>query len=633
MREWIEAELVIPTGTYAGEKFRFARQPITRLWVDEIDSGRWTEFVYSGPSQSGKSLIGYVAPLLYHAAELGERLIFGVPLDEMAVDKWESDIRPAMEASPRMRRLLPRRGPGSAGGTIRDRVSLTNGAVLKIMASGGSDQSKAGYTARIVCVTEAAGFSEAGNKSEEADPLRQLRARQRSFTRMDRRLFIEGTKTIETHLPCTLRESSSDSKIVVPCPHCGQFVGFSRENLVGWKDAKTEIEAADKAAWQCPSCAELLDDDERYSALCDSKLLHRGQQIDKRGQVTGEQPETTRLWFDYNAFHNAFLTAGDIAVDCWSAEQIEPETAERERAEKQLSQFVFGEAYRPPAFVESELLVPELVSERRLELPRGVAPADTTRLVLGADVGERVCHWVLVALRECQALHICDYGTIDVPVRQWSIRSAISRAITDLVDQLAVGVVGDGDRGRIPLAAAYVDSGHEPDAIFDAGRAILASRGGSIDFMPVLGRGESQLQKRKYTHPAKTGNVIRQVDKAGRWHVLRVRRANINQLTLDADAMKILVQSGLRIPLDSPGSISLFAGPAAVHRRFAKHLTSEQLVREEQPGAAPRQRWEKSGANHFLDSLVYGAVAALRWNWAPESREPAQTRQATWQGD
>lgn len=629
MRQWITDELVIPTGSFAGERFRFERQPITRLWVDEIDSGRWTELVYSGPSQSGKSLIGYVAPLLYHACELGERLIFGVPLDEMAVDKWESDIRPAMEASPRMRRLLPRRGPGSSGGTIRDRVTLSNGATLKIMAAGGSDQSKAGYTARIVCVTEAAGFSESTATSEEADPLRQMKARQRSYTRTERRLYIEGTKTLATHLPCTLRANSTDSSIDSPCPHCGEFINPSRADLVGWQEARTEIEAAELARWKCLHCGELIDDDQRLAMLNDAVLVHRGQSINKRGVVVGEPPETSRLWFDYTAFHNAFLTAGDIAVDCWAANQIEPETTEREKAEKQLSQFVFGVAYTPPSHVESEELQPDSVAERRLDLPRGVAPADTTRIVLGCDVGERVCHWMQVAIRECNSLHVVDYGTADVPIRRLSLREAIKACIVDLIKQTGGGCVVDGDRGRIPLTAAYVDSGHQPDAIFDAAKMIDKS----INFLAVLGRGETQMSKRRYTHPTKTGNTIRLIDKAGRWHLSRVSRARVDQLTLDSDAYKLLVISGLMLPLASPGSITLFAGPSTVHRRLARHLTSEQLITEEIPGKPPTKRWIKSGANHYLDALAYACTAATRFGWLPEALGVGEDDSRGWAGD
>ena len=90
MRQWMTEEFTIPDGPFRGERFRFDRQPIASLWVDEIDSGKWIEHIYTGPSQSGKSLIGYVAPLLYHSCELSEKLIFSVPLDEMAADKWEA---------------------------------------------------------------------------------------------------------------------------------------------------------------------------------------------------------------------------------------------------------------------------------------------------------------------------------------------------------------------------------------------------------------------------------------------------------------------------------------------------------------------------------------------------------------
>lgn len=617
MRDWITSELFIPDGPFAGERFRFERQPITRLWVDEIDSGRWIEHVYTGPSQSGKSLIGYVAPMLYHSCELNEKLIFGVPIDEMAADKWEADIKPAMEASPKMRRLLPKRGPGSAGGTIRDRVTLSNGSVLKIMAAGGSDQSKAGYTARVLCATEIAAFSEASDKSLESDPLRQILARLRAATRDQRRIFLEGTNATEATLPATLKEHSSQSKIVVPCPHCGEFILPGRDDLVGWQEARNELDAREKASWRCNKCYEMLGDDMRKTALSDAVLIHAGQSVTKRGEIVGELPPTKRLYFEYNAFHNAFLTAGDIAYDCWSANQIEPDTPARESAEKELSQFVFGVVYTPPAHQESEEIRPESVEDRRLKLPRGVAPSDTTRIVFGCDVGGKFCHWVVVAVRECQALHVVDYGIEEAPVTAKSLRAAITECVVEILANLTNGFPRDGASDRIPLSAAYVDSGYQPDAIFEAAKQCVDV----VDLLPVLGRGETQMQKRKYELPTKTGNVVREIDKFGRWHLSRVKRAGVNQLTLDSDAMKLLVQSGLILPLSVPGSISLFSGPSSIHRRFSKHLTSEQMITEEIPGKPSTRKWIKHGANHHLDALAYATTAALRLGWSPESLE------------
>src|SRR5690606_639102 len=66
---WIEDELVIPDGPYKGQKYRIDRQPFNRLWLAEIDSGRWKKHVALGPSQSGKTLVGFVAPLLWYLFE------------------------------------------------------------------------------------------------------------------------------------------------------------------------------------------------------------------------------------------------------------------------------------------------------------------------------------------------------------------------------------------------------------------------------------------------------------------------------------------------------------------------------------------------------------------------------------
>ena len=106
MREFAEAEIVIPDGPFAGRRFRCSRQPYTGLWFDEVDSGRWSRCVATGPTQSGKTLCCFVIPLLYHLFEVGETVICGLPDMDMAGDKWREDILPAIEHS-RYRDLLP----------------------------------------------------------------------------------------------------------------------------------------------------------------------------------------------------------------------------------------------------------------------------------------------------------------------------------------------------------------------------------------------------------------------------------------------------------------------------------------------------------------------------------------------
>jgi hypothetical protein len=614
---WLVEEVYLPNdgGPFSGRRFRFEHQPIARLWANEIDSGRWNEFVYTGPSQSGKSFLGYVAPMLYHLTELNESIGFGVPLEEMAGDKWQADLRPVLEASHRLKRFLPRAGPGSAGGTIRDRVVFSNGAVAKILTAGGRDQSKAGYTLRTILVTEAAAFSRGSAKSPEADPLEQLRARQRSIKWADRATYIEGTATTDSELPATLAAASTGS-------HCGGWITPTRDNLLGWETARTEVEAAERAAWFCPKCGESIDPAERRAAVADSLLVHAGQTVDRRGRIQGDPPKTRRLFFQYGAWHNLFLDAADVAVDLWAAAQLEAGTPARESAERKLAQFVFGHTYQPPNDAAGDLLEAADIDGRRDRLPRGIAHADTLHVVCGVDVGEKVLHWVTLGIRPGGQLHVIDYGTAEVE-RELGLKEGLIAALGKLFAALEVGSAVDTPAtGPAPAAsrlicrAIYCDSGHLPDAVFDAAKAINKRLVREL-VLPVLGRGVTQMARRRYAAPTRTGNTIRKIDPDGRWHVSRVRRAGINQLTLDADTYKRLADGGFRTNAGEPGAITLFSGPGTVHRTFIRHQINEQFVTEELPDQPPVSRWIESGANHYKDALAYAICAASRLGWTP----------------
>jgi phage terminase large subunit GpA-like protein len=618
--EWLQSEVWLPAdgGPHAGKRFRFEYQPISRLWAAEIDSGRWNEFVYSGPSQSGKSLIGYVLPFCWHVTEHNESVGFAVPMEEMAADKWAADVRPVLTASAKMRAALPRSGPGSAGGSIRDRIQFANGPIAKILTAGGSDQAKAGFTCRVVVLTEAARFSRGSERSPEAAPIDQIRARQRAFRFIDRRTYIEGTKTLASELPATLWDASSQTRIVAPCPHCGAWICPGREALQGWHGCRTEIEAYEKTSWFCPSCGESITDDQRRDALGSAKLLHGGQTITKSGRVDGEPPNTRRLFFEYSAWHNLFLTANDLGVDLWAADQLEPGSVARELAERKTCQFVFGNVYTPPPEYAGEVLTESDFDGRGTPLPRGIAPADTAHLVLGCDVGEYVCHWVCLAVRPA-SLHVVDYGTATV-ARDRPLRDALTDALADLFSAMAAGfAVDQGD--RLPVRSAYVDSGYLPEVVFAACKRANAAAARNW-VLPVLGRGETQLSKRRYAAPTRTGNVVRRVDPDRRWHLSRVPKAKIDQLTVDADNYKQLSDAGFRTPAGEPGAITLFAAPAAAHRVFIRHQINEQFVTEELPDTPTKSRWICTGANHYKDALAYAICAAARLGWSQVAAPP-----------
>jgi phage terminase large subunit GpA-like protein len=316
--QWVEEEIILPEGPHKGERYRHSRHPASRLWFAELDSHRWNRTAATGPTQNGKTLMCYVLPVLHHLFELKETVIVGLPTIEMANDKYSRDLLPTIEAS-RYRDLLPTSGEGSRGGMVKREIKFKNGASLRFMSGGGRDQKRAGYTSRVLAVTEVDGLDEAGRSSREADKIEQLEGRTRAYGRRGKQVYLECTVSVESGRIWQEWTSGTQSKLVRPCPHCGAWVSPEREHLVGWRDAVDEEEASEKSHFICPDCGHPWSESERWESAAKAKLVHRGQEVTPDGDIVGEAPRTKTLGFRWSAIDNPFTTAADLGAEEWIA--------------------------------------------------------------------------------------------------------------------------------------------------------------------------------------------------------------------------------------------------------------------------------------------------------------------------
>lgn len=613
--DFVQQDVTIPDGKAKNLRFRFHRQPVTELWFRAIDSGNWNEFVFTAPSQFGKTLAGFVVPMLYHTCEIGENYVLGLPYADMAANKWEADIAPVLRSSTKLRRLIPRHGSGSGGGRVRDSITLANDAIIKLMSAGAGDGGKAGFTARVLGITEASRFSESGTSSDEADPLRQLRARQRSFTTDERATYIEGTVTQTDALPWRLKNLSTDSRILSPCPHCSEAISPEREHLCGWQDAKSENEAAAAACFCCPACGEAITEAERAESLAKAKLVHRGQTMDKKGRIHGTPPDTKRLWFRCSAWHNLFLSAGDIARDEWKAAQIPENSPERISAEKELCQFVWCIPWDPPKLDTDLDLDKDTIDRRRLALPARVVPKDYLCLTVGTDLGSKTGWHVVLATLPDLSRHIVDYGSFDVPSHEMPLDEAIIKALQELRKQTSAGYVLGTEGGRVVTPdESWYDAGFQADAVAQFVRAHSKSRINAPD-IAAYGRGHSMFHRTTYTAPKKKTNAVRQIDPSRYWFLERDYAARTTKLFWDADSTKYQVLQALTLQQGQPGSITLFAGTSKTHEQLVRHLTNEPLVNVTTPLGGITQKFVRKGDNHLLDALAMAWRASERFMW------------------
>ncbi|KKM14368.1 hypothetical protein LCGC14_1706840 [marine sediment metagenome] len=606
MREWAESTIIIPDGPHKGERFSCDTQPFSALFFDAVDSGEWEWIAATGPTQTGKSLICYVIPILYHLFAIGETVVAGLPTMAMADDKWAEDLLPVIMASPELREMLPTRGEGSRGGKVKSRVKFRNGATLRFMSGGGKDKSRAGFTARVLAVTEVDGLDEAGTTSREADKLKQMEGRLRAFLSVGTREYLECTVSTTEGRIWQEYLAGTQSRIARPCPHCAVYVTPEREHLDGWQDAENELEAREGAHWTCSECEHPWTEEERYAANLKSVLVHRGQEVKPDGKVVGSVPDTRTLGFRWSAADNHFATAADVGVDEWLACR----EVDRENAEKELCQFVHCIPYESPE-IELTPLDADVLVKRTAGFKKGVVPAGCVGVAVGVDTGKRQLDWTAIACLADASEFVIDYGEQGVAADRLGVERGLMEALAELQTYLDSGWRSETG-ALVKPAQVWIDSGYHEhtDPVYKF--CLNANKGtkpGAGRYRPSKGFGEGQRGTTRYRTPKQTSNEIRYLGKE--YHFSRTRRAGQSVVHVNADHWKSELHTRLAMAVDQPGAIVLYdVADSREHEDFVDQITAEVQKEKWVDGKGSTIVWERiRRKNHKLDSS-YVAVAA-----------------------
>lgn len=614
MADFACESMVIPDGRYQGRRFRFDRQPYTRLLYAEIDSGRWKRHFITGPTQSGKTYSSFVTPTMYHLFERRQTVICGVPTMDMVADKWNEDIRPAIEAS-KYRDLLPRKGQGSREASKVDAIRFGNNTTLKFMSGGGGDKKRAAFTAPVLVVTETDGMDRAMESSREADPITQLIGRTMSYGSMARTYF-ECTVSTETGRTWSEYNAGTASRIVCPCPHCGSWVTPEREHLQGWQAAENEVDASNKAYFVCPECQSRLSGEDRGEMNQAAKLVHKGQEITPEGEVVGDMPETFTLGFRWNAFHNLFMEPGDIGAAEWKAARSEQE----DNTEKAMRQFWWALPHDPDFHSLVSLDVASLV-KRQADTGRRIVPDDTECITVGVDVGDHLIHYMVIAWKSHARGIIVDYQACETNAKSLGVEKGILSGLRSVRDQVSEAFITPQGE-ELTFAGCWVDEGYKPAIV----RMFCKESGDK--FMPVKGHSQggekSRTKSGKYVPPKSRSGQIRQVGDG--WHTERIAETRQLVARLDVDQWKSWVHHRLETKPGDVGSLVLYKDREQEHLGIARSLTSEEQIEEWNEKDGVIRRWQKKRPdNHHFDCCVYACAAGNR-EGVRVIAEPVETR-------
>ncbi len=465
------------------------------------------------------------------------------------------------------------------------------------MSGGGSDKSRAGFTSRVVAITETDGMDQPAGTSRESDKITQLEARTRAYG-MRKRIYMECTVSTEQGRTWQEYLIGTRSQIVLPCPHCGEWVSPEREHLTGWQGAATQAEARQTGVFSCPACNAIWSHDNRVKANQRCELLHHGQTIDGAGNIEGPTPQTDTLGFRWSAVNNLFLGAGDFAADEWRASR----SPDEENAEREMRQFVWCVPVAPTKWAQTSLESTELAG-RMINLARGVVPKDTQWLTGAVDLGKYLAHWIVIAWLPEATCHIVDYGRTEVASEDLGVEQATLVALREfralVGERWPMGAIGG--EPMIP-AMVWIDSGYMTQVVY------TFCRESGNRFLPAIGRGAAQQHRQWYNRPTRTGGIVKHIGEG--FHINRIRAERLDLVEVDADHWKTWVHQRLSTPPGKPGAMTLFTAAPQEHLALAKHLTAETKTEQFVAGKGVVMKWERlRRQNHWLDAL-YNACAA-----------------------
>ncbi|MBN2711981.1 MAG: phage terminase large subunit family protein [Planctomycetes bacterium] len=627
-------EIKVTTGPAKGENMN------PWMWQDlvlaEIWNPRWKYVWMTGGVQSSKTFMGLAADVLYALFELEEDVGLAAPTIDLGWDVFVDKILPTIMAT-RYKNLIPKTGKGAKLGKSSV-LRFANGARLYFFGAGGGDSQRSSHTVRIVVLTELDKMDKPGEASRETDPVSQIEARTTTYGPAAK-LIGECTVSIEEGRIWREITGGTDSRVMLQCPHCREYVWPERKHFTGWEEAETVMEARENGRFSCPECGAIWQEDSRAHlyeepelwrksdrawAIEHAAIVHKGQSISKTGRITGEPPRTNSLGIRWTGLHSPLNPQAEIAAKEWAARR-----SEKDEDEKYCRQFIWAIPYEPE--VDDSGISAGLIQNRLSHYPRGIIPPECSMLTAGIDLGKYACHWEVKAISGDAKSFVIDYGVLEVHNTEQGEDEGLDHALLTALYRWREDVLAEpyktADGIEIPLSKVLIDAHWRPDPVLH-----FCAEVGDV-YQPSMGCGRGVNQPNFNMPPVRT------FEKKPGHHMYELRKTvkvsgekrTVWQVMFEADYWKRYVHDRYLTPPACPGSCTIFGDDRKQHLAFSKHQVAEIEVEEFKRGKGVVRFFKKENKNnHWLDTSVLcdvgGGHRGIRLIGSNEEAEPASNK-------
>lgn len=362
---------------------------------------QFNEFIITGPSQSGKSLVSFIIPSIYIAYYMRENSILSSPTLTLIQKKYTQSVLETIILNRHLARDLLH--PKYWDGSYRNPPKMSynnplfryhNGTMVSFMSTQSGDKGKSAETARNIFITEFGGARRV-TTSEEADAIEQIRARARSYISVGYRMVLESTQTTNEGVVYDRYHDGCQGVVSCDCPSCGERIEPKRTMLVVNK------ENLKGSYLECPKCKFQITEEHRRKLL-ESAYLH----------MHGSSKSI--FSFSMSGFFNHFYSLENLAIEELGFINSTPQ--KKDSKDRELQNFVWGEPYTLPNVHELTLDLFSEESKKKIidtTLYKSQLPDNTKYITCGIDSHVSQHYYTIVAWTQVEKEikgHIIEYG-------------------------------------------------------------------------------------------------------------------------------------------------------------------------------------------------------------------------------
>lgn len=554
--EWADEYRVLPSeGSAEPGIWRTSRTPYLKEIMDELSPQSATQEVVVikatqlGFTELSNNVIFYYADL--HPCPMLQVL----HTEDIARTHAKTKIWPSIELMPNLSKKIQRAKGSSSGSSTLDLVFP--GGNVKL----GWAQTKSTFASvsrRVVVGDDVDRWPlDVGG---EGNPVELLKKRTDAFS--NRKIYINSTPTTKGASNIEKEFNESDQRhFYMPCPKCGEFITFEKENFVyEFDDESYELKGDVK--YKCPKCGELIEEWQKTEMLKKAKWIPHNKKASKRGYRLPSYYSPVG-WLSWNAIFKEYLRALQQQNKYGIDEYMK--VWENTRDAK-----VFEQKQKEQEF--------DKIFELEIDLNEGLVPDDTAFLVMAVDVQKDHFWYEVRALQYGNRKHVLRVGRVE----NWSDIEDIFR--TYYVDK-------NGNKYFVKVCG--IDSGFNTDEVYE-----FCAMNSDV-CIPVKG-------KDTMTNPWTSSDAMRKQDGVSIATGLKV-------YVLNTDYFKDMLYNSIirSLKLKEKGEIK-DDNTITVHKNigktFAKQYTSEHKIVEVNKRGREIYKWQKVNSradNHLWDCGVY----------------------------